>query len=62
MRVVYMDDEGNPKKAGGETDPDVILRELPFKVSVACSAVPPPCLPAHATLSARTYRRALAQN
>ena len=35
MRVVYMDDEGTPKKGGGETDPDVILRELPFKVGAA---------------------------
>lgn len=32
VSVVYMDDEGNPKKGGGETDPDVVLRELPFKV------------------------------
>ena len=29
-----MDDEGNPRKGGGETDPDVILRELPFKVTL----------------------------
>ena len=34
VRVVYMDDEGNPRKGGGETDPDVILREMPFKASV----------------------------
>lgn len=32
VAVVYMDDEGNPKKGGGETDPEVVLRELPFKV------------------------------
>lgn len=31
VAVVYMDDEGNPKKGGGETDPEVVLRELPFK-------------------------------
>ena len=32
VAVVFMDDEGNPKKSGGETDPQVVLRELPFKV------------------------------
>ena len=43
VRVVYMDDEGNPKKAGGETDPDVILRELPFKVRAARTLHPTAC-------------------
>ena len=35
VSVVYMDDEGNPKKGGGETDSNVVLRELPFKASCA---------------------------
>ena len=30
--VVHVDDEGNPRKDAGEVAPDVILRELPFKV------------------------------
>ena len=40
VRVVYMDDEGNPRKGGGETDPDVILRELPFKVNFTADTGP----------------------
>ncbi|KAK9809832.1 hypothetical protein WJX72_000025 [[Myrmecia] bisecta] len=31
VNVLYVDDAGNPKKAGGETSPDLIMRELPFK-------------------------------
>ena len=58
VRVVYMDDEGNPKKAGGETDPDVILRELPFKVGVACSACAPSWLWADVLLYSGTHRLA----
>lgn len=31
INVVYVDDMGHPRKSGGETDPDIVLRELPFK-------------------------------
>ena len=33
VNVVHVDDEGNPRKAQGEVSPDIVLRELPFKVS-----------------------------
>lgn len=33
LAVVHVDAEGNPKKGGGETDPEIVLREAPFKVS-----------------------------
>ena len=34
VNVVHVDDEGNPRKAKGEVSPEIILRELPFKVSI----------------------------
>lgn len=34
VNVVHVDDEGNPQKAKGEVSPEIILRELPFKVSI----------------------------
>ena len=30
--MVYVDNEGNEKKTGGETDSDIVLRELPFRI------------------------------
>ncbi len=33
VNVVHVDDEGNPRKTQGEVSPDIILRELPFRVS-----------------------------
>ena len=30
--MVYVDNMGNPKKNGGETDTDIVLRELPFQI------------------------------
>ena len=39
VNVVQVDDEGNPKKGSGEVQPEIILREMPFKVrSCACDA------------------------
>ena len=32
VNVVYVDDNGNPKKTGGETPVEVVDRELPFQV------------------------------
>jgi hypothetical protein len=32
VNVVQVDDEGNTKKGAGEVQPEIILRELPFKV------------------------------
>ncbi len=32
VNVVYVDDNGNPKKTGGETPMEVVERELPFQV------------------------------
>lgn len=32
VNVVYVDDNGNPKKGGGETPVEVVERELPFHV------------------------------
>ena len=32
VNVVQVDDEGGPRKGPGEVSPDIILRELPFKV------------------------------
>lgn len=32
VNVVYVDDNGNPKKGGGETPNEVVERELPFHV------------------------------
>lgn len=34
VNVVYVDDNGNPKKSGGETPMEVVERELPFHVSL----------------------------
>ena len=34
VNVVHVDDEGNPRKGKGEVAPDIILRELPFKVPI----------------------------
>ena len=34
VNVVYVDDNGNPKKGGGETPKEVVERELPFQVSL----------------------------
>ncbi len=34
VNVVHVDDEGNLRKAKGEVSPDIILRELPFKVFI----------------------------
>ena len=34
VSVVYVDDNGNPKKSGGETPMEVVERELPFLVSL----------------------------
>lgn len=34
VNVVYVDDNGNPKKNGGETPKEVVERELPFQVSL----------------------------
>ncbi|BDA41547.1 Protein TOC75, chloroplastic [Coccomyxa sp. Obi] len=31
VNVVQVDDEGNPKKGAGEVQPEIILREMPFK-------------------------------
>jgi len=33
INVVHVDDEGNPRRSTGEVKPDIILREMPFKVS-----------------------------
>ena len=33
VNVVHVDDEGNPRKGKGEVAPDIILREMPFKVT-----------------------------
>ena len=32
--IVYVDDNGNKKKEGGEVPREVVVRELPFHVSV----------------------------
>ena len=32
VNVVQVDDEGNTKKGAGEVQPEIIIRELPFKV------------------------------
>lgn len=32
INVVYVDNMGNPKKNGGETDTDIVIRELPFQI------------------------------
>ena len=32
VNVVYVDENGNPKKTGGETPVEVVERELPFRV------------------------------
>lgn len=34
VNVVYVDDNGNAKKNGGETPKEVVERELPFQVSL----------------------------
>lgn len=34
VNVVYVDDNGNPSKSGGETPMEVVERELPFHVSL----------------------------
>lgn len=34
VNVVYVDDNGNPSKSGGETPMEVVERELPFQVSL----------------------------
>lgn len=34
VNVVYVDDNGNPKKGGGQTPAEVVERELPFQVSI----------------------------
>ena len=33
VSVVYVDDNGQPKKTGGETPVEVVERELPFEAS-----------------------------
>lgn len=33
INVVHVDDEGNPRRSTGEVKPEIILREMPFKVS-----------------------------
>lgn len=43
VNVVYVDDNGNPKKNGGETPKEVVERELPFKVSVSLVDAYRPC-------------------
>ena len=35
VSVVYVDDNGNPKKSGGETPMEVVERELPFEVRLS---------------------------
>ena len=45
VNVVHVDDEGNLRKAKGEVSPDIILRELPFKVFItSLSCIDPACL------------------
>ncbi|CAG9467845.1 unnamed protein product [Pedinophyceae sp. YPF-701] len=31
VNLLYLDENGNTKKGGGETDPSIIMRELPFR-------------------------------
>ena len=38
VNVVHVDDEGNPRKGKGEVAPDIILREMPFKVTSSASS------------------------
>ena len=49
VSVVYVDDNGNPKKSGGETRMEVVERELPFEVRL--SRVHVRCIIAHMSLS-----------
>ncbi len=37
VNVVQVDDEGNPKKGPGEVQPEIILREMPYKVRSCAS-------------------------
>jgi hypothetical protein len=42
VQVVYTDDDNNPKKGINETSPDIVLRELRFKVRISVNALHSP--------------------
>ena len=43
VNVVQVDDEGGPRKGPGEVAPEIILRELPFKVRRPMLSLAPSC-------------------